>query len=254
MTDRITLNVGGKLFTTTTGTLLKYKDSTFQKMLNYANWTCHGENQFIDRDPMIFEHILSFLRGYPISAEKEILKKIYDDAIYYNIEPLIETLRVELGIRTPEEEMKYKNECLERIEIFEMVYGMSKCGLNIDSDTEEIEKRLYEIEQKDEEDSIELQSKMFLTWGPYFASIVCPAIEKYFGVNLHGLQIEWDSYLPKVKELIRKYRGKTSMGPLGEIFFKFITDAYLHSSTQPRTSYHIPAIPLTNSLRGLYSF
>jgi len=62
--SRITLNVGGKLFTTTKDTLLSRRDSFFYAMLSSGQWFPDESDgtYFIDRDPDYFHIILSFLR------------------------------------------------------------------------------------------------------------------------------------------------------------------------------------------------
>jgi hypothetical protein len=62
----VSLNVGGKSFSTYRATLLQYPDSMLSAMLSgsHASMTLHGE-LFIDRDPYLFEELLDFLRSGP---------------------------------------------------------------------------------------------------------------------------------------------------------------------------------------------
>ncbi len=57
-TEPLNINVGGKLFTTTTSTLCD-KSGFFAALFNYSELKHSG---FIDRDPTGFKHILRFLR------------------------------------------------------------------------------------------------------------------------------------------------------------------------------------------------
>jgi len=70
---RIFINVGGKLFETTKETLRKCRK--LNKMIQR-----HSEQQpFLDRDPVVFDVMLKFLRGYPIGnvlKDKDLLHEL----------------------------------------------------------------------------------------------------------------------------------------------------------------------------------
>lgn len=71
MSQRIKLNVGGQLFTTTKETLIQ--SAYFEALLN--RWPPE-EEIFIDRSPHIFKHVLSLLRDptytYPMKYASEL--------------------------------------------------------------------------------------------------------------------------------------------------------------------------------------
>lgn len=87
-TDRIRLNVGGKLFETTLSTLQSGgPDSLLSALSNRP--THHVPNPiFIDRDPEIFSVLLSLLRSnrLPSTARRFTSQELYDEASYYGIE------------------------------------------------------------------------------------------------------------------------------------------------------------------------
>ncbi len=235
MPKPVTINVGGTLFTTTKETLLKYKDTTFQKLFGEKSnaWKMQDANDhvFIDRDPTIFAHILNFMRGYSFVADRETLGLIYEDAIYYNINPIIESLRLELGKRSDEEEIAHKKTCLERLFALQVAYGGSieTTEWSMEDDTEEIENILEEYENKDEDKTIDMQADMIMQWSPNLLSVLCPAIEKYFGIDMRRFTIS--GYKSYIKRLLKQYRGQDNLGPIGDLVFKFVTDAYSHCNS-----------------------
>ncbi|XP_041055031.1 BTB/POZ domain-containing protein KCTD21-like [Carcharodon carcharias] len=97
MSDPITLNVGGKLYTSSLATLTRYPDSMLGVMFSGkmpSTSDQHG-NFFIDRDGKIFRYILNFLRTSNLDLpddfqEVGLLKR---EADFYQIQPLIEALQ-----------------------------------------------------------------------------------------------------------------------------------------------------------------
>ncbi|XP_077170410.1 BTB/POZ domain-containing protein KCTD11 [Paroedura picta] len=95
----VTLNVGGKLYSTSVETLTRFPDSMLGAMFRGPRpaRTDGRGNYFIDRDGKAFRHILNFLRlgrldlpdGY---AELPLLRA---EADFYQIRPLLEALRRE---------------------------------------------------------------------------------------------------------------------------------------------------------------
>ncbi|XP_015275822.1 PREDICTED: BTB/POZ domain-containing protein KCTD11 [Gekko japonicus] len=93
----VTLNVGGKFYSTTFETLTRFPDSMLGAMFRGPRpaLTDSNGNYFIDRDGKTFRHILNFLRfgrldlpeGY---AELSLLRV---EADFYQIRPLLEELR-----------------------------------------------------------------------------------------------------------------------------------------------------------------
>lgn len=88
--DRIKLNVGGKLFETTISTLQSGgPDSLLSILANRPlhHWN-HSQPLFIDRDPEIFSILLSLLRSnrLPSTAKRFSNQELIDEAVYYGIE------------------------------------------------------------------------------------------------------------------------------------------------------------------------
>ena len=66
----LSLNVGGRIFTTYKATLLQYPDSMLAAMLDGSHATCQISGSiFIDRDPELFDYVLDFLRSGPNAFE-----------------------------------------------------------------------------------------------------------------------------------------------------------------------------------------
>ena len=83
MSDRIKLNVGGKIFETTKTTLVQ--STYFQTMID--RWKME-EIQFLDRSSEGFEHILNYLRNTQYVIPKQYLYEIDFYGIEYNNEPI----------------------------------------------------------------------------------------------------------------------------------------------------------------------
>eukprot|EP01006_Ploeotia_vitrea_P046262 TRINITY_DN67011_c3_g4_i6.p1 TRINITY_DN67011_c3_g4~~TRINITY_DN67011_c3_g4_i6.p1 ORF type:complete len:493 (-),score=33.39 TRINITY_DN67011_c3_g4_i6:81-1559(-) len=101
--QQINLNVGGQRFSTMRSTLCSEKDSFFDAMLHSGAWKPQGDPQsgvaeyFIDRSPIAFEYILTYLRTEtePVVAlmtetEKEALAQDID---FYQISSLYHLIR-----------------------------------------------------------------------------------------------------------------------------------------------------------------
>jgi len=90
----IKLNVGGTLFTTSVSTLTSIKGTFFDSMFS-GRWEPKKDEDgcfFIDRDPIVFRHILNFLRDHEIDLEQlstSKQKSLLKDSEFYQIQPLI---------------------------------------------------------------------------------------------------------------------------------------------------------------------
>ncbi|GAB2267201.1 hypothetical protein Dimus_002186 [Dionaea muscipula] len=86
---QIKLNVGGKIFETTTSTVRSGGPHSLLAALSVG--TLHDESVFIDRDPEIFSVILSLLRTdrLPSTARRFSKQELLDEAIYYGVESLL---------------------------------------------------------------------------------------------------------------------------------------------------------------------
>lgn len=96
MTDPVTLNVGGHLYTTSLYTLQCYPDSMLDAMFHGVFPAARDaqEHFFIDRDGPLFHYILNFRRTSELTLsydfkQTELLRKETD---FYKIEPLIQCL------------------------------------------------------------------------------------------------------------------------------------------------------------------
>ncbi|GAX76385.1 hypothetical protein CEUSTIGMA_g3831.t1 [Chlamydomonas eustigma] len=85
----ISLNVGGKSFTTYRATLLQYPDSMLYAMLSgsHASVSLNGE-LFIDRDPSLFEELLDFLRSgpdYELPTDARTCRRLLREFRYFQL-------------------------------------------------------------------------------------------------------------------------------------------------------------------------
>lgn len=86
----VTLNIGGKKFQSKLDTLLQIKDSLFYHLVLDRSIDLSKEI-FIDRDPLLFKHILSFLRYNKVNTKNftyEMFEDLYDEAAFYGITQL----------------------------------------------------------------------------------------------------------------------------------------------------------------------
>ncbi|KAF5785508.1 putative chromatin remodeling & transcription regulator BTB-POZ family [Helianthus annuus] len=87
-TDRIKLNVGGKLFETTVSTLQSGGPDSLLAALSNRQHHSSSTPIFIDRDPEIFSVLLSLLRTnrLPSTSRRFTDQELSDEASYYGIE------------------------------------------------------------------------------------------------------------------------------------------------------------------------
>ncbi|EYC08543.1 hypothetical protein Y032_0065g3606 [Ancylostoma ceylanicum] len=89
--DRIRLNVGGKIFETTLSTLTKIQGTVLSTMVA-ERWRGEGE-LFIDRDPTHFSKILNYLRDgdeFNIPLDRDACEELRREAQFYNLLGLAE--------------------------------------------------------------------------------------------------------------------------------------------------------------------
>jgi len=93
-TDIIHLNVGGKKFSTSRQTLTQVQDTFFTGLLSGRIQTSRDEQGaiFIDRDPDLFRHILSYLRNHTLAFDDINFKELRHEAEFYGIAPLVKKL------------------------------------------------------------------------------------------------------------------------------------------------------------------
>ena len=107
----IKLNVGGKLFSTTTKTLIRIPHSFFDNMMRSKNdgtknyYLQSDQTIFIDRSPLVFDLILNYLRGITLDlsclSEKE-QKALLEEALFYNLQDLYKSIDSKLNCRKME--------------------------------------------------------------------------------------------------------------------------------------------------------
>ena len=93
--DCVKLNVGGTVFTTLLSTLTSVPNTYFESLFS-GRWVLRPQADgcfFIDRDPLVFAHIINFLRGQSVPDFSELspreLQLLRNDAAFYNISPLL---------------------------------------------------------------------------------------------------------------------------------------------------------------------
>ncbi|XP_072333260.1 BTB/POZ domain-containing protein KCTD21-like [Scyliorhinus torazame] len=107
MSEPITLNVGGTLYTTSQKTLTRYPESMLGLMFTGIMTTSVDQrgNYFIDRDGKMFRYILNFLRtshlDLPVNFQE--LDLLNREADFFQIQPLLEALQM---VKPPVTEIK----------------------------------------------------------------------------------------------------------------------------------------------------
>ena len=89
-TNRVKLNVGGKMFSVSRDTLTN-KESLLKTIVNHYEKDVVGDDEviFIDRDPENFGTLLEFLRGIPFENNTlSLSKKLEEEILFYDIEEL----------------------------------------------------------------------------------------------------------------------------------------------------------------------
>lgn len=90
----VTLNVGGSFISALCSTLLS-SPSYFIQWINNNFEDFDKDDKglpFIDRDPLIFNHILNFFRGYGMPDDTNIYPFLAEDAKFYGVELLMKAL------------------------------------------------------------------------------------------------------------------------------------------------------------------
>ncbi|KAF2074673.1 hypothetical protein CYY_004023 [Polysphondylium violaceum] len=133
-TDWISLNVGGRVFTTTRSTISRDKDSMLAKMFS-ENWDSAKDINgayLIDRSPDYFSPILNFLRCGTITIDEGVnVEGVYQEARFFNISGMIDKLAVMV------EGLKNKQDVFTRKDVISILLTSSsnsslRCqGLNL---------------------------------------------------------------------------------------------------------------------------
>ncbi|XP_017482320.1 PREDICTED: BTB/POZ domain-containing protein kctd15-like [Rhagoletis zephyria] len=96
-TAPVHIDVGGSIYTSSLETLTKHPDSRLARMFNGSIpivLDSLKQHYFIDRDGKMFRHILNFLRTNTLAIPENFdeLDLFYEEAKYYDIQPLIRLL------------------------------------------------------------------------------------------------------------------------------------------------------------------
>jgi len=134
MNDWIKLNVGGKYFITTRGSLIQtHPNSMLAKMFDNKNkWNnCKDEEGAvrIDRSPKYFQPILDYLRHGKIFMEKGInLKGVHEEASFFGLTSL--QIEIERMLEQQNQQMNIFKEPLTRSMLIKSLLSVStKCEL-----------------------------------------------------------------------------------------------------------------------------
>lgn len=134
--QKVTLNIGGALFTTYKETLLKY-DSKIKRAILEENYRGHDNVPFFDRDPKHFRLILNYFRDgviiYP--KHKNQVQELQNEIKFYEIETLIEEKsKIEKQLegnvlKNKEEEKGMNEEKIKTKKTFEFIEYFDKNGI-----------------------------------------------------------------------------------------------------------------------------
>ncbi|XP_078001018.1 BTB/POZ domain-containing protein KCTD7-like [Glandiceps talaboti] len=91
MATPVKLDIGGKYFTTTESTLMKYEDTILAKATKY--WAQIDGRYFMDRDGVHFGHILEYLRDETLPPAN-VAVKVYREAKFYGLAAMVEQLEM----------------------------------------------------------------------------------------------------------------------------------------------------------------
>ncbi|XP_039108108.1 potassium channel regulatory protein [Hyaena hyaena] len=97
--DLVTLNVGGKIFTTRSSTIKQFPASRLTRMIDGRDqeFKMVGGQIFVDRDGVLFSFILDFLRTHQLLLPTDFSDylRLQREALFYELDPLIDLLNQE---------------------------------------------------------------------------------------------------------------------------------------------------------------
>ncbi|XP_054841883.1 potassium channel regulatory protein [Eublepharis macularius] len=129
----VTLNVGGLKFTTWPSTLQQFPESRLARMLNGSDREFRLVNGqfFVDRDGVLFGHILDFLRTLQLSLPSDFTdyQRLQREANFYELHSLADLLSQE-SLLKPKMEILEIRFLLQETQAFFRVFG--SCSATID--------------------------------------------------------------------------------------------------------------------------
>ncbi|XP_019303166.1 potassium channel regulatory protein [Panthera pardus] len=97
--ELVTLNVGGKIFTTRFSTIKQFPASRLTRMIDGRDqeFKMVGGQIFVDRDGVLFSFILDFLRTHQLLLPTDFsdYHRLQREALFYELDPLIDLLNQE---------------------------------------------------------------------------------------------------------------------------------------------------------------
>ena len=97
--ELVTLNVGGKVFTTRSSTLQQFPGSRLMRMLDGRDkeFKMVDGQIFVDRDGVLFSFILDFLRTRQLLLPTDFSDhlRLQREALFYEVNPLVDLLSQE---------------------------------------------------------------------------------------------------------------------------------------------------------------
>ncbi|XP_037383175.1 LOW QUALITY PROTEIN: potassium channel regulatory protein [Talpa occidentalis] len=97
--ELVTLNVGGKIFTTRFSTLKQFPASRLARMLDGKDqeFQMVGGQIFVDRDGVLFSHIIDFLRTHQLLLPTDFSDylRLQREALFYELDSLVGLLNQE---------------------------------------------------------------------------------------------------------------------------------------------------------------
>ncbi|XP_048197384.1 potassium channel regulatory protein [Perognathus longimembris pacificus] len=98
--ELVTLNVGGKIFTTRLSTIKQYPSSRLARMLDGRDqeFCMVGGQIFVDRDGVLFSFILDFLRNHQLLLPSDFSDygRLQREALFYELDSLADLLNQHL--------------------------------------------------------------------------------------------------------------------------------------------------------------
>ncbi|KAM5277781.1 potassium channel regulatory protein [Hipposideros larvatus] len=101
--ELVTLNVGGKIFTTKCSTIKQFPASRLTRMLDGRDqeFKMVGGQIFVDRDGQLFSFILDFLRTQQLLLPTDFSDylRLQREALFYELDPLVDLLNQEYQLQ-----------------------------------------------------------------------------------------------------------------------------------------------------------